>query len=509
LSLVQAELFGGERLDANFGLGDLFEDGIERFAACLEAVGGMSSVRLAPCPLDDETAVALFELAELGFVLIEAGGEGFGFELAIAKLEAVVFSFFVRGRQFAPAADEPDRGPFGADDEAAVGVEQFAAAGDEAEPRATQAAEVHRGGERVDQPGRPEQVSGERLQVAFGLDESIGAADDTFESVESDAVAGASRREFIDPDQADAAGQSDFAGGDRLLESRAADGKELGAFAEDGIDQGGGMNVGLEEVGDDPEAIVDRAVVAGGGAEQFEDRADAAGNPFLATLQLFQNGDAFGDPLKPDLEGRDLIATTLQGAAFFIDGGAGQFDRLCEGIDFGLDVVPLVVQRSDLLARYGDIVADFRFPLVRFGECLAGLGRELVDALGGRFEVGDIAECGEVILLQRFAAERRIGDGGLAFGPVAFDPQDAAASVVKVELVSLQPIDAAPQFGRGHAGLGTEQTQALEAAGHGGAEVRYGGRVGFALATEDGGASLQVGPLLFRLTRLLGDLLDL
>jgi hypothetical protein len=66
LSLVQAELFGGERLDANFGLGDLFEDGIERFAACLEAVGGMSSVRLAPCPLDDQAAVALFELAELG-----------------------------------------------------------------------------------------------------------------------------------------------------------------------------------------------------------------------------------------------------------------------------------------------------------------------------------------------------------------------------------------------------------------------------------------------------------
>jgi hypothetical protein len=124
-------------LDANFGLGDLFEDGIKRFAACLEAVGGMSSVRLAPCPLDDEAAVALFELAELGFVLVESSGEGFGFELAIAKLEAVVFSFFVRGRQFAPAADEPGRGPFGADDEAAVGVEQFAAAGDEAEPRAT------------------------------------------------------------------------------------------------------------------------------------------------------------------------------------------------------------------------------------------------------------------------------------------------------------------------------------------------------------------------------------
>src|SRR5690606_2375237 len=148
----------------------------------------------------------------------------------------VVFAFLLGRQQLAAATDQPCGGGGRTDHECAVWFEQFTAAGDESQARPAERAEPHRRVQAVDQPGGAEQVPGQWLEVFFGLYQAIDSANDPFESIEADSVAGAARWQFVDAEQPDAAAELDVPLYDRLLEPSATHNGVLSPLAKHAVD---------------------------------------------------------------------------------------------------------------------------------------------------------------------------------------------------------------------------------------------------------------------------------
>src|SRR6056297_2216193 len=140
-------------------------------------------------------------------------------------------------------------------------------------------------------------------QAFLTIDHPIGPSDDARKPVKSDAVAGSAGGQFVQSDDADAAGDGDLARYDRLADAAPADDHVLIARAQRGVDQRGDLAVDGKTIGDQPDQLL--AKFALGNSEDF---ANSAADTLLSLLQLCEDFAAFGDALKSDFQRTDFFA---------------------------------------------------------------------------------------------------------------------------------------------------------------------------------------------------------
>ena len=270
------------------------------------------------------------------------------------------------------------------DDQRAFGGEQFAVAGDEGMASAGRLRKSQGGGEPIDEPGPTEKPLDQWRELRRSFDEAIGTAHDARFLAEVGAGwgVGAACRS-VEAEEADAAGDAERLIVKPLEELPGGrDDDELSKLTECHVHQRRGVDVDVEQIGDDTaDVAIGARRIALSGQQHL---ADAGVKSLEPLMELGEDIDPLAGP-------RDLA---FELAMLFVDAShlaAERGEAFFRGADRALGLVGLGFGRGFLALVRSEIGGQFRFVLLQLVESQPALFALVVDRGELRFEHDQVA----------------------------------------------------------------------------------------------------------------------